>query len=65
MSEDLDIIGGLLDYLLADKKLAYFNSSRTELTVRCPYCGDSTKNLHHGHMYIATHAPYSFFCQRC
>lgn len=65
MSESTDIIGGLLDFLLKEKRLAYFNSSQTELTIRCPYCGDSTNNLNHGHMYIATHAPYSFFCQRC
>lgn len=60
-----NLIDELQQYLAAEGKLAYFNSARNELTVRCPFCGDSIKNLKHGHMYIATVAPYSYFCQRC
>lgn len=63
MSENL--IDELQRYLLAEKKVAYFNSNKGELTVRCPYCGDSVNNANHGHMYISVEPPYSFFCQRC
>ena len=63
MNEELII--ELQQNLEAAGKLAYFNSTQSELITRCPYCGDSTKNSNHGHMYIGVTAPYSFFCQRC
>ena len=60
-----NLIYELADSIKDSGRLAYFNSTRTELITRCPYCGDSTKNSNHGHMYIGVTAPYSFFCQRC
>lgn len=62
---DSSIIQELYNELVGSKKVAYFNSGMTELSVRCPYCGDSKNNLHHTHMYIQTTAPFFFFCQRC
>ncbi len=48
-------------------KIIYFNNniSKEEIIIRCPYCGDSIKNPHHGHFYINNFPPYAFFCQRC
>ena len=60
-----NLIDELQKYLLSEKRVAYFNSNKGELTVRCPYCGDSVKNSNHGHMYISVEAPFSFYCQRC
>lgn len=59
------ILDDLYKALRADKKVAYFNSHKSELQVRCPYCGDSTKDKTSAHLYISTTSPYSFFCQRC
>jgi ribosomal protein L24E len=62
-------MSSILDELHAalkkERKVSYWNSSKSELQVRCPYCGDSIKDKTHGHMYISNAAPYWFFCQRC
>lgn len=46
------------------------NSSGTQHTVRCPYCGDSVKNLNHGHFGIIIDVnnpsiPMLYNCLRC
>jgi ribosomal protein L24E len=62
-------MSGILDELHAalkkERKVSYWNSNKSELQVRCPYCGDSLKDKTHGHLYISNQAPYWFFCQRC
>lgn len=65
MSVDNDVIYDLYTSLNNSGRLAYFNSNKSELVTRCPHCGDSTSNLNHGHLYISTVAPFSWFCQRC
>lgn len=65
MALETDVIYELYTSLNHSGRLAYFNSSKSELITRCPYCGDSLTNTNHGHLYIATIAPFSFFCQRC
>jgi len=40
-----------IDSLQSSLRVAYLNSRQTELTVRCPYCGDSD-NINHGHLNI-------------
>jgi len=61
----MSILDDLYKALLKEKKVAYFNSQKTELQVRCPYCGDSTNDKTHAHLYITNEVPYWFFCQRC
>lgn len=62
---DNSILDTLKDSLNQQGRLAYYDSTHKELITRCPYCGDSVKNLRHGHLYISTHAPFAFFCHRC
>lgn len=59
------IIDVLFNTLIKNKKVAYFNSDKSELMTRCCYCGDSAKNKNHAHLYISSVSPHSFFCQRC
>ena len=47
-----------------NNKLLLYNSDKTEIMVRCPYCGDSN-NKNHAHFYIKSTTPYEFFCQKC
>lgn len=63
MSDEL--IDILADKLRRDRRLVYFNTARTEMIIRCVYCGDSINDETHAHFYISTTTPYSFFCQRC
>lgn len=60
-----EILIELQQSLLAEKKVAYFNSDRSELQVRCPYCGDSIKDKTHAHLYVSMQKPHSFYCQKC
>lgn len=43
----------------------FYRIRNNECNVRCPVCGDSTKNLNHAHMYINLESPHMVFCQRC
>lgn len=54
-------------YLTLKKKLKVckLNSSKTEINIRCIYCGDSTHDPFKGHMYIQNGPPYKYYCQRC
>ena len=62
---DKDLVESLRQHLEGMGKVAYYNSQKTELITRCPYCGDSHKQEYRGHMYIGTHAPFPFHCFRC
>lgn len=64
MSND-KIIERLFSSIKENNKPAYFTSGKEELTVRCPYCGDSVKDKSHCHLYIKVEPPFLFFCQRC
>ena len=61
----MSLIDDLYGVLRDANKVAYFNANHTELSVRCPYCGDSMKDRTHAHLYINVNPPYSFYCQRC
>lgn len=61
----MTILDDLYRVMTQSKQVAYFNARRTELQVRCPYCGDSSKDRTHAHLYITNQVPYWFFCQRC
>ena len=60
-----ELIETLNSRLKEKGKVVYFNSNKTELMTRCPYCGDSIKDRSHAHFYIKTIPPFSFYCQRC
>jgi len=51
--------------LLENIHPSYLTTDKSELRVRCPYCGDSKKNKSSAHMYISTTAPFKFYCQKC
>ena len=62
----------LKDYLLKElNNLPVHNltSNRKELSIRCPYCGDSRKNPKSSHLYVHIEPnddePFTFYCQRC
>lgn len=59
------IIERLASSLHSEGRIARYNNTKTELVIRCVYCGDSIKNSHHAHFFIATHPPFPFYCQRC
>lgn len=61
----MKILDQLYKELKSSGKVVHWNSAKTELMCRCPYCGDSQKDLSHTHFYIKHDIPYSFFCQRC
>lgn len=44
---------------------AKLSVDKTELTVRCPFCGDSVKDLTHGHFNISLIPPYYVHCFKC
>lgn len=61
-----DLLGERLFNLLKEKlTVCKANNSFTEAIIRCPYCGDSQKELKHGHLYIKLKEPFPFFCHRC
>lgn len=51
--------------IMQNKKPSYLTTNRKELRVRCPYCGDSSKNLSAAHLYIAMMPPFKFHCFKC
>lgn len=60
-----DILGSFRKSLADRKLIAKFNSSKTELMIRCPFCGDSRRDKLHTHFYIQNKSPYKYYCQRC
>jgi hypothetical protein len=64
-SEDGSPVILLYRRMKEDRRVAYVSSDRSEVSVRCPYCGDSHKDRSHAHFYINTVAPFFFYCQRC
>lgn len=61
----MNILQELHGILVHSNKVVYWNTGKTELNIRCPYCRDSTKDRTHAHLYISIKEPYAFYCQRC
>jgi hypothetical protein len=61
----VDVIHELYTTLKNLGRTVYFNTGKTELNTRCPYCGDSIKDKTHAHLYIEVKEPHRYFCQRC
>ena len=56
--------------MLKSLPVCIVNGAETEYTVRCPYCGDSQKDLRHGHMGIHidvndSSSPIFYRCLKC
>lgn len=60
-----DYIEEIRSFILKNKKPSYTTTSKKEIRVRCPYCGDSTKNPSAAHMYIEMKPPFRFHCFKC
>ena len=45
----------------------YFNTAKTEISIRCIYCGDSVNSPKSAHLYIELNNPtcFKFYCQKC
>ena len=50
---------------LLKKKPSYQTTNRKEIRVRCPYCGDSKKDMSAAHLYIEMSPPFLFHCFKC
>lgn len=61
----MNILQELHSLLISKNKVVYWNTGKTELNIRCPYCRDSVKDLTHAHLYISSKEPFAFYCQRC
>ena len=61
----MDSVRLLRETIMKNVKPCYLNSANTELSIRCPYCGDSRKSQRSAHLYIQLKEPFFFFCQRC
>ena len=63
-----DLTKQLVDQL---KTLKPYNlaSNKSEIAVRCPFCGDSIKSASSTHLYIKLNVqdgePHTYYCQRC
>lgn len=55
--------------ILLNEPYAKFNTNKTEIMMRCPFCGDSVKHAYSTHLYIKVDndgdSPYPYYCQRC
>ena len=55
----------LYEFLKTKIKPIYITIRKDETRIRCPFCGDSTKDKTHAHLYINNTPPFKFYCQRC
>lgn len=55
----------LYELLSNELNVCYLNGSRSHIVVRCPYCGDSMRSPHKGHLYISLEPPHPYMCQKC
>ncbi|ALN97959.1 DNA primase [Bacillus phage vB_BpuM-BpSp] len=55
----------LYNYLKAKLSFCALTNRKDETIIRCPFCGDSTKNKNKGHFYIENKSPFKYFCQKC
>ena len=56
---------GFIESLMKVVHPSKLNIARTELEIRCPYCGDSIKHFNKGHLYLTTSPPYLYRCVKC
>lgn len=56
----MNILSRLIEHVNVHK----WHTNNTELSIRCPACGDS-KDLTHTHLYISNEYPFKFYCMKC
>jgi hypothetical protein len=61
----MDEVQQIRDLILKNKKPAYQTTNKKEVRIRCPYCGDSSKDKNHAHLYVEMRPPFKFYCQKC
>lgn len=54
----------LYDTLKKYVSIVMINNAKTEITIRCPFCGDS-RNIKHAHFGIKATAPHLYKCFKC
>lgn len=47
------------------QRICRLTTLKDEIIIRCPFCGDSVKNLNDAHLYISNKSPHKYFCQKC
>jgi hypothetical protein len=65
MADNVNLVDAILDTIRKNIKPHYINKAKTEVSIRCPYCGDSRKDPRSAHLYINLEEPFWFYCQRC
>jgi hypothetical protein len=60
-----DFVESIRETILKNKKPSYQTTNKKEVRVRCPYCGDSRRDLSSAHLYIEMRAPFRFHCFKC
>lgn len=53
------------EFIKENKKPSYLTTNKKEISIRCPYCGDSRKNKSSTHLYIELRSPFKFYCHKC
>lgn len=62
---DKSIEDKIRDLIKANKYPAYLTTNKKEISIRCPYCGDSIKSKLSAHLYIQLTPPFKFYCHKC
>lgn len=68
MGKDIsDVKDDLVKSIQSNIKPFHFNAGKTEIMIRCPYCGDSSKSALHTHLYVGLNKRNSipWYCQKC
>ena len=67
MSDINSVKQKLVDSIQSNIKPYHYNAGKTEIMIRCPYCGDSSKSSLHTHLYIglAKRNSIPWYCQKC
>lgn len=58
-------INEIRNLILTNKKPSHLTTNKKEVSVRCPYCGDSKSNQSATHLYIEMRPPFRFHCFKC
>lgn len=60
-----EFVENIREIILRNKKPSYQTTNKKEIRVRCPYCGDSRRDMSSAHLYIEMKAPFRFHCFKC
>jgi hypothetical protein len=63
MREDYDL--SVYHVLFKELKVCELTTGYDETIIRCPFCGDSKKDVHDHHLYINNNPPFKYYCHLC